>query len=498
VLVEGERIEVSVDGKKMIALKDSEIGRGKVAILTEQTLPLTVIDDFIVRALGKKGLYSKQNGGNKKFIAENSNSSSHSIVYGLMSSISSPSSSCLSLSLSSCLSRPSTKKGPNEGNNYSLELNELNEPLNSSTHELTNSSTHEPLNSSTHDFSPDPIYQTTSSLPPNEIVYYYHHDHLGNIRAVTDSNGNVVERHDFYPFGEEISQTQSKDQYLFTGKPRDLETGLDYFGARYYSSNLSRFLTPDQKSISMEKLVEPQEWNLYIYVGNNPLKYIDPSGLSKLVSPSDFERVIFEMLDSDRLKPRNGLTFCNVAVRETAQGLFEMDRENEEAFKAVFIKVVKEKEVSTTATEIYNALIAREDLFEQVDEMMAQVIANLGGLVIAAQEGHVAIVAPMTENIMKEAEKNVKNSINNRGYNSGYGVYPIIANVGETNEVTFINWRFNKGKGWRLFVEKDTLRRISLKTFTDNFLKIYNVKWEYQFREGRLSIVIKSSGRAQQ
>jgi hypothetical protein len=74
----------------------------------------------------------------------------------------------------------------------------------------------------------------------------------------------------------------------------------------------------------------------------------------------------------------------------------------------------------------------------------------------------------------------------------------IEVDVGETNEVTFINWRFNKGKEWRFFVEKDTLRRISLKTFTDNFLKIYNVKWEYQFREGRLSIVIKSSGRAQQ
>jgi len=74
----------------------------------------------------------------------------------------------------------------------------------------------------------------------------------------------------------------------------------------------------------------------------------------------------------------------------------------------------------------------------------------------------------------------------------------IEVDVGETNKVTFINWRFNKGKEWRFFVEKDTLRRISLKTFTDNFLKIYNVKWEYKFREGRLSIVIKSSGRAQQ
>jgi RHS repeat-associated protein len=265
-IVEGERIEVSVDGKKMIAVKDSEIGRGKVAIFSEQSLPLTVIDDFIVRALGKKGVLGKNINRNKiQFIAENSNSSSSpSIVYGLMSSISA--SSFSRLSRPSRLSRfsSSTEKGPNEENDYSFELNEL-----------TNSSTLEPLNSSIPDFSPDPIYQTTSSLPPNEIVYYYHHDHLGNIRAVTDSNGNVVERHDLYPFGEEISQSQSKDQYLFTGKPRDSESGLDYFGARYYSSALSRFLSPDMNSFN---LANPQTLNRYTYCRNNPLRYIDPDG----------------------------------------------------------------------------------------------------------------------------------------------------------------------------------------------------------------------------
>ena len=86
-----------MDGKKMIAVKDSEIGRGKVAIFSEQSLPLTVIDDFIVRALGKKGVLGKNINRNKiQFIAENSNSSSQSIVYGLMSSISASSFSRLS------------------------------------------------------------------------------------------------------------------------------------------------------------------------------------------------------------------------------------------------------------------------------------------------------------------------------------------------------------------------------------------------------------------
>jgi RHS repeat-associated protein len=270
-IVEGERIEVSVDGKKMIALKDSEIGRGKVAIFSEQSLPLTVIDDFIVKALSKKGVFGKNING-IQFIAENSNSSpSQSIVYSLMSSI-----SASSFSRPSRLSRPSTEKGPNEGRYPdSLELNELNEPLNSSTPALTNSSTPEPLNSSIPEPSPDPIYQTTSSLPVNEVVYYYHHDHLGNIRAVTDQNGNVVERHDLYPFGEEITQPTNKDSYLFTGKPRDSESGLDYFGARYYSSSLSRFMSVDP---APGFIADTRTLNPYIYAANNPLVYIDRDG----------------------------------------------------------------------------------------------------------------------------------------------------------------------------------------------------------------------------
>ena len=131
--------------------------------------------------------------------------------------------------------------------------------------------------------SPDTIYQTTSPLPSNEVVYYYHHDHLGNIRAITDQSGNVVERHDFYPFGEEITnQPQSKDQYLFTGKQRDSETGLDYFGARYYSSSLSRWMSADKVQEIKQRIKEPQEWDLYIYSANNPLKYKDPSGKFKV------------------------------------------------------------------------------------------------------------------------------------------------------------------------------------------------------------------------
>ena len=66
----------------------------------------------------------------------------------------------------------------------------------------------------------------------------------------------------------------------FTGKERDAETGLDYFGARYMSSPQGRFTSPDPL-LNSGRLDDPQSWNRYAYAGNNPLRYIDPTGLYK-------------------------------------------------------------------------------------------------------------------------------------------------------------------------------------------------------------------------
>jgi RHS repeat-associated protein len=62
----------------------------------------------------------------------------------------------------------------------------------------------------------------------------------------------------------------------FTGKERDAESGLDYFGVRYYASSMGRFMSPDSSGYS--GLTNPQSWNLYAYTLNNPLKFVDPTG----------------------------------------------------------------------------------------------------------------------------------------------------------------------------------------------------------------------------
>jgi RHS repeat-associated protein len=70
--------------------------------------------------------------------------------------------------------------------------------------------------------------------------------------------------------------------HLFTGKERDTESGLDYFGARYYGSNMGRFLSPDWASnpqaVPYATYANPQSLNLYNYMRNNPLGGTDPDG----------------------------------------------------------------------------------------------------------------------------------------------------------------------------------------------------------------------------
>jgi RHS repeat-associated protein len=68
----------------------------------------------------------------------------------------------------------------------------------------------------------------------------------------------------------------------YTGKERDTESGLDYFGARYYGSNMGRWMSPDwsakEEPVPYAKLDNPQSLNLYGYVGNNPLSMADADG----------------------------------------------------------------------------------------------------------------------------------------------------------------------------------------------------------------------------
>jgi RHS repeat-associated protein len=114
-----------------------------------------------------------------------------------------------------------------------------------------------------------------------------------------------VRRHDYLPFGEENvcnaaggSRTAANGYLLndgvrqqFVGYERDSESGLDFAGARYYANVQGRFTSPDIPFADQIE-DEPQSWNLYSYVTNNPLKFSDPFGLWKRYKTGD-DRVIY-------------------------------------------------------------------------------------------------------------------------------------------------------------------------------------------------------------
>ena len=116
---------------------------------------------------------------------------------------------------------------------------------------------------------------------------YLHGDMLGSTRLVTDGT-KAGRRFDYWPFGAELTGGDTAYRTVgfagtgvtqrFTGKERDAETGLDYFGARYFASAQGRFSSPDPLLGSANPL-DPQSWNRYTYGLNNPLRYIDPLGL---------------------------------------------------------------------------------------------------------------------------------------------------------------------------------------------------------------------------
>jgi RHS repeat-associated protein len=105
---------------------------------------------------------------------------------------------------------------------------------------------------------------------------YYHTDHLRSSSVITDQNGISVQALYYYPYGEIHSNIGSDlTKYKFTGQEWDAETGLYYYGARYYDPKLGKFITPDT---IVPDFSAPQTLNRYSYCANNPILYTDPSG----------------------------------------------------------------------------------------------------------------------------------------------------------------------------------------------------------------------------
>jgi RHS repeat-associated protein len=115
----------------------------------------------------------------------------------------------------------------------------------------------------------------------NGTTSFLHTDHLGSTRLVTALNQSVLDNIDYQPFGEQVAGGTSTS-YKFTSKERDAESNNDYFGARYYSSSMGRFLSPDWSDatdpVPYAELDDPQSLDLYGYAENTPLTNSDWTG----------------------------------------------------------------------------------------------------------------------------------------------------------------------------------------------------------------------------
>jgi len=144
-----------------------------------------------------------------------------------------------------------------------------------------------------------------AALGDPAVVYggirHYHLDHLRSVRMVTNAAGRSTARHNYDPFGVATTPMNQEhaffaesqiDAMRFAGHQRDFQGWinvenrdyLDYMHARFYNPNWGRFLSVDPE-MNPEKIKhEPQQWNRYSYVVNNPLKYTDPDGKDKFMA----------------------------------------------------------------------------------------------------------------------------------------------------------------------------------------------------------------------
>ena len=113
------------------------------------------------------------------------------------------------------------------------------------------------------------------------LKYYRHADWLGSSRLQIDASGNLLGGMAYAPYGETYDETGTAER-MYTGQTQDMikgTTGIYDFLLRQQASNQGRWLVPDPAGLAAVDITNPQTWNRYAYVGNNPLSNVDPLGL---------------------------------------------------------------------------------------------------------------------------------------------------------------------------------------------------------------------------
>lgn len=287
-------------------------------------------------------------------------------------------------------------------------------------------------------------YSTTTNNNPQ--VSYLTSDTLGSPRITTNANGQVYSRRDFMPFGEEITSTQTAQRSVnlnygedgikqkFTSYERDNESDLDFAQSRMFVNKLGRFTTIDPAPFSP---ANPQELNRFLYVQNNPLKYIDPSGETFVLNGDDADYLVTELekktgyqLERDK---KTGVVTIKEGKRKTGKGISDSLAK---ILKKVTDKTAKvdgkEKEFTVTLNTVKNSESIFIDSFQtkQIDVSDLTAISDVkddkgmgdGGAFLAGQLGHVLEESFQAETTFKDLEafgRGSKGLLFKAGHNEG-------------------------------------------------------------------------------
>ena len=144
-------------------------------------------------------------------------------------------------------------------------------------------------------------------------MFYYHPDHLGSSSYITDANGEVSQHVEYFAFGETFLEEHSNTDstpYLFNGKELDEETGLYYYGARYYDAKTSVWQSVDPPVLGryLDGLHNGGVYNsfnlgVYNYTYQNPIRFVDPDGRQVEISNPIGERIVNNYNSSTNKNP---------------------------------------------------------------------------------------------------------------------------------------------------------------------------------------------------